>query len=242
MTVDTLAVSLGLADRPRRAVVLAPATPPSPPAVTVTDPGPQVPTTTLLAAPNGTVPRYATPNGTADGTVGTWYGRALTLPVVAQRPGWLQVRLPQRPNGSMAWVRAADVTLASTPYRIVVHLGATHLTVYQAGYPVMTFPAGVGVAATPTVTGSYFVAVREDDPGPGYGAFALDLSAHSDAIQSWEGAGDAIIAIHGPIDSAADADIGTTGTRISNGCIRLHDTDLTRLNMLPLGTPVDIDA
>lgn len=205
-------------------------------------PPPQVPILTLLAAPNGAIPTFSSPDAAQNGTVGAWYGYPLVLPVIAQQPGWLQVRLPQRPNESTAWVQSGAVTLSSTPYRIVVSLKALHLTVYQAGYPILRFPAGIGVPATPTVTGSFFVAVHEPHPGAPYGPFVLDTSAHSVAIKSWEGMGDAIIAIHGPITPSADARIGTTGARISNGCIRLHDSDLAQLAIIPVGTPVDIVA
>jgi lipoprotein-anchoring transpeptidase ErfK/SrfK len=212
------------------------------PIPTTTLPPPQVPVSTLLAAPNGTIPTFSTPGAAQSGTTGVWYGYPLVLPVVAQQPGWLQVRLPQRPNQSTAWVQADDVTLSSTPYRIVVTLSALHLTVYQAGYPILRFPAGIGTTATPTVTGSYFVAVHEAHPTAPYGPFVLDTSAHSEAIKSFEGMGDAIIAIHGPITPYADARIGTTGVRISNGCIRMHNSDLAQLAIIPVGTPVDIVA
>jgi lipoprotein-anchoring transpeptidase ErfK/SrfK len=164
----------------------------------------------------------------------------MVLPVIAQQPGWYQVRLPQRPNGSTAWVQDSDVTLSSTPYHIVVNLTLEHVIVYQDGAPVLEFPAGIGLPVTPTPTGNYFVAVHEAQPQPGYGPVILDTSAHSEAIKSWEGQGDAIIAIHGPITSGADARIGSTGTRVSNGCIRLHNQDLAQLATIPPGTPVDI--
>jgi hypothetical protein len=65
----------------------------------------------------------------------TWFSAPSTLPVVAERPGWLEVRLAQRPNGSTAWVQAADVDLAVTPYRIVIDLATTHLTLYRMDSP-----------------------------------------------------------------------------------------------------------
>ncbi len=210
--------------------------PPAPP------PAFQAPVSTVLAAPNGTIPTFANPGGAQSGTVGSFYGYALVLPVIAQQPGWLEVRLPQRPNQSVTWVHADAVTLSSTGYFILVNLSTQHLTVYQAGQAVMAVPVGIGVAATPTVTGDYFVAVHEPHADPLLGPVVLDTSAHSDAIQSWEGAGDAIIAIHGPVDSSADARIGTTGARVSNGCIRLHTADQLRLAPVPAGTLVDIIA
>ena len=101
-------------------------------------------------------------------------------------------------------------------------------------------PAGVGKASTPTPLGSFFVMVNEGYGPPGYGPVVLDTSAHSEAIGSWDGTGDAIIAIHGPISSSSDAQIGANGTAISNGCIRLHIADQVQLAVVPLGTPVDI--
>lgn len=213
----------------------APVPPPSPPPF-------QAPVSTVLAAPHGTIPTFAAPGGAPSGTVGSWYGYALVLPVVAQQPGWLQVRLPQRPNQSVTWVHADAVSVSATGYFILVDLGTEHLTVYQAGQAVLSFPVGIGVAATPTVTGDYFVAVHEPHADSLLGPVVLDTSAHSDAIQSWEGSGDAIIAIHGPVDAAADARIGATGARVSNGCIRLHTADQLHLAVIPAGTPVDIIA
>lgn len=61
-------------------------------------------------------------------------------------------------------------------------------------------------------------------------------SAHSNTISDWEESGDAITAIHGPL--GADAAIGTTGARVSHGCVRLHDADLIQLRDVPAGTPL----
>ena len=65
---------------------------------------------------------------------------------------------------------------------------------------------------------------------------------HSEAITDWEGMGDAIIGIHGPIDSYDDSLIGTTGAAISHGCIRLHDADLAQLAAVAAGSPFDVVA
>lgn len=227
---------------PAVAEVTASAPPPAPPIAIQTPPAIQVPVSTVLATPKGTIPTYGAPGAASSGTVGTFYGYNLVLPVVAQQGDWLDVRLPQRPNESTTWIQSADVTLSSTPYRIVVDLATRHLTAYQAGLPIMHFPVGIGEPATPTVTGHYFVAVHEPHGNALYGPVILDLSAHSDAIQSFEGSGDAIIAIHGPIDSAADAAIATAGARVSNGCVRMHVADVTRLSVIPVGTPVDIEG
>ncbi len=127
-----------------------------------------------------------------------------------------------------------------TPYRLVLTLSSEHLAVYENGQEILDFPAGVGTANDPTVTGNYFITMHAAAPDPGYGPFVLVTSAHSDAISDWGDSGDAIVAIHGPITSYDDALIGTTGAAISHGCIRLHDADLAQLEMIPPGTPLDI--
>ena len=195
----------------------------------------------LIATTKGTIPRFATAGGPQDGTVpGRWYGSVSSLPVIGQRPGWLRVRLVTRPNGSTAWVRAADVTVTDTPYRIVVDLAAEHLRLYRLGRQIMNAPAGIGTRQDPTPTGQYFVAMLEESPSAGYGPFILVTSAHSGAISDWEGSGDAVIGIHGPLGEGSL--IGTSGAALSHGCIRLQLPDLARLRPVPVGTPITITA
>jgi lipoprotein-anchoring transpeptidase ErfK/SrfK len=150
--------------------------------------------------------------------------------------------LAQRPNGSTTWVQQSDVTLSTTPYAMVVDLGRNHVMVFKNGSPILNFPAGVGAPNDPTPMGNYFMTMLYPPPGPGYGPFVLVTSDHSEAISDWENSGDAIIGIHGPIDSSADAVIGTTGAQISHGCIRLHDPDLSQLGNIPAGTPIEVIA
>lgn len=208
---------------------------------TVVAPGVTVPISTTVAYLKGDAPGSAAPGGPVVQTVpGTWWGVISALPVIKEVPGWLDVRLAQRPNESTAWIPAADATLKTTPYAIVVNLSTRHLQLFVGGILKYDFPVGIGLPATPTPPGIFFVAQVDPPPDPGYGPFVLVTSAHSDAIADWNGTGDAIIAIHGPIDAEADAQIGTTGTAVSNGCIRLHDADLAQLHGVPAGTPVDI--
>jgi lipoprotein-anchoring transpeptidase ErfK/SrfK len=213
-----------------------------PPTTTTTKPKPKplVRPTTSLASPKGDIAAYDGPGGKEIGRVGFWYGYPMTMPIVSTHGAWLRIRLPERPNGSTAWVKRSEVVTSKTDYRIIVHVGQTKLTVFKNGFPMFTIPVGVGKPATPTPLGRFFVAVIDKPGPPGYGPIVLNTTGHSEAIQSWEGSGDAITAIHGPISSSSDAQIGTTGTRISNGCIRLHTVDQLKLDVIPLGTPVDI--
>jgi lipoprotein-anchoring transpeptidase ErfK/SrfK len=196
----------------------------------------QTPVATI--SPAG-APASQTPGGPATSRVpGTWLGAASILPVIAQQPGWVEVRLAQRPNESTAWVPAGDVSILDDSSYIVVNLATKHLNLYTNGQQVASFPAGIGVPADPTPTGLFFVALFAQAPSSAYGAFVIVTSAHSNAISDWEQSGDAITAIHGSLGS--DAAIGTAGAQVSHGCIRLHDADLAQLRDVPAGTPIDI--
>jgi lipoprotein-anchoring transpeptidase ErfK/SrfK len=213
-----------------------PATASAVPAATT---GPSIPVTTEVATLRAPSVRYASPGLVFRGTVpAVWYGRPSVLPVLAAKRGWVKVRLAQRPNQSTAWVPVADVTLTSTPYRIVINVTTMRLALYRHGKQVLTTPAGIGTKDDPTPPGHYFVAFDEPSPSAGYGPFIMVTSAHSPNIADWENSGDAVIGIHGPLGD--DSEIGTTGARVSHGCIRLHDQALMRLSQVPAGTPIDI--
>jgi lipoprotein-anchoring transpeptidase ErfK/SrfK len=139
---------------------------------------------------------------------GGWYGRTSVLPVVSRTRSRLQVRPARR------------------------------LYLFRNGQQLSSYPVGVGVPATPTPTGSYFLAFHAPPNGPGYGPVMLETSAHSTAFTTFEGGNDAIIAIHGPIDSYSDSRIGTVGAALSNGCIRMHNSDLVKVARAPDGTPI----
>jgi lipoprotein-anchoring transpeptidase ErfK/SrfK len=197
--------------------------------------------TTLVATIHGDTEGSATPGGPTTQLVpGQWYGYPSILPVINSVPNWLEIRIAQRPNESTAWIPQSDATLSTTPYKVVVDLATEHLSVYKYGKQIMDFPAGIGAPDDPTTPGNFFITMSAPPPDPGYGAFVLVTSAHSDTITDWGNSGDAIIAIHGPIDSYDDSLIGTTGAAISHGCIRLHDADLAQLSILTPGTPVDV--
>jgi lipoprotein-anchoring transpeptidase ErfK/SrfK len=220
--------------------VSAPTTTTSSTTTTTVPAGP--PASTLVATTDGAIPGYASPESpTPSMTVpASWFGYASKLPVITTEPGWLYVRLAQRPNGSTIWVRQSDVTLSTTSYYIVVNLTTMHLQVYDNGTQLFDFPAGIGAPDDPTPPGQYFMPMQYPSPGPGYGPFVLVTSDHSDTIADWENSGDAVIGIHGPITAYDDSLIGTTGAAISHGCIRLHDADLAQLSIIPAGTPIDI--
>jgi hypothetical protein len=193
----------------------------------------------LIAVLSRDVARYAEPGGAPAGIVpGRWRGAGAALPVVEQRPGWLRVRLAQRPNGSTGWLRRADVGLATSPYRIEIDALSARLRLYDHGVEVMDVPAGIGIREQPTPTGGFFVALLEPPPGPDFGDVVLVTSAHSPAATDVDSSPDASVAILGPL--GADGLIGQRGARVSRACVRLHPPDLRRLRAVPAGTPVDI--
>ena len=167
-----------------------------------------------------------------------YYGYPTALPVIDTEPGWLQVRLPYRPNGSTAWVRDTDVETGSTPWRIVVHLSTTRLHLYREGRLVLDAPAGTGTDRTPTPAGEFFVTFHDAPPSAGYGPFVVATSGHSEVLDTFQGFPDAIIAVHGPV--GAERAIGSTGAQVSTGCVRLHPADLSRLAEVTPGSPVQI--
>lgn len=200
----------------------------------------RVPVNTIVATPVGTVQGYASPGGTPTVQVPrTLFGATLSLPVIGYQAGYSEVRLPTRPDGSTAWVKNSSLTFGETPWAIVVHLATTHLTLYRSGKVVATMPVGVGTAVDPTPSGDYFLVLDERPLGPGYGPFIMVTSAHSHAIRNWAGSGDAWVAIHGPL--GAGPEIGTTGARVSHGCIRLHTADVSRFRDVLPGSPISIE-
>jgi L,D-transpeptidase catalytic domain len=148
---------------------------------------------------------------------------------------WYQVLLPQRPNGSSGWVRAADVVPIELTYTVRISLGAHRLDLYQQGELRASFPVAVGKKGTVTPTGDFFMVskVQPARPGGPYGVLAIGLSAFSDTLTDWVGGGQ--VAIHGTNEPAR------IGTDASHGCVRMKNEDVLRLSAAaPLGTPVII--
>jgi lipoprotein-anchoring transpeptidase ErfK/SrfK len=165
-------------------------------------------------------------------------GAPLVFLVEQDQGDWLQVLLPIRPNGSTGWVRRADVSVSSNPYRIDIALGAHTLAVHEGDTLVSEYPIGVGTASTPTPGGKYYIKelLEPPDPNGPYGVYAYGLSGFSNVLDEFNG-GDGVIGIHGTNDPS------TIGTDVSHGCIRLTNEAITEMvGILPLGTPVHIAA
>lgn len=185
--------------------------------------GPEV---VALDAPDGTeVARFANPVES---------GAPLVFLVEAAESDWLRVKLPMRPNGSIGWVPASEVTMAALDYSLEVSTADRTVTLLENNEPVQVFTAAIGTGDTPTPTGSFYLTELLAPTNEGYGPYAYGISAFSDVLNSF-GGGPGQIGMHGTDDA------GSIGEAASHGCIRLSNDDITYLaGILPLGTPITI--
>lgn len=163
-------------------------------------------------------------------------GRALPLILLVerQRPGWLKVQLPVRPNLSTGWIQAGHVSLHIDLYHLSAALAAHRLIVWRGTRVIDREPIGVGVSLSPTPSGRYYITDLLKPPNPKglYGPYAFGLSAYSAVYTSFAG-GDGQVGLHGTNDPAG------IGHGVSHGCIRLDNHSIIRLaHLLPIGTPV----
>ncbi len=181
------------------------------------------------------------PGGPIAGQIGgvTWYNPTVR-PIMGLQDGWLQIGLDTRPNGSTGWVPKDSVTLARTPYKIVVSISQRSLTLYKDGQSVYSSPVGVGAPQWPTPVGTTFVSsvvsVNKAQLGT-YGPTVLTLGAHSDVFTEFDG-GDGTVAIHGYPSNPAS----TKGAAVSHGCVRVSPETMDAIKVVPSGTPVQIVA
>jgi len=189
------------------------------------------PSIDIFAAPQSATPVRTLSNPTES-------GGPLVFLVDDQQPGWLEVHLPVRPNGSMGWVRAGDVDLTQNNYRIEVELSTFRLTVWKGPERLLSEQVGIGAGATPTPGGKYYIKELLQPPNPNgpYGPYAYGLSGFSEVLTSFAG-GPGALGIHGTNDPTS------VGYPVSYGCIRMSNASISFLaRVLPLGVPVEIKA
>ncbi|HWC12636.1 MAG TPA: L,D-transpeptidase, partial [Acidimicrobiales bacterium] len=166
----------------------------------------------------------------------TWEGLAVVGLVMQRQGDWIEMQISRRPNQATAWVKASEVKLRTTPYRIQVASSQHRLTAYNGNQVVLQASVAVGTGGTPTPTGSFFVdgIVTGLDPSGPYGPAQLSVAGFSNVHQRFAG-GIGQIAIHGTNAP------GSVGRSASNGCVRMTNDDIMRLvEMVPTGTPVEI--
>ncbi len=166
----------------------------------------------------------------------------IARPRAADGRCWLRVRLPWRPNVAAAWINAKNVVLETTPWRIVVSRARRTLTLFRAGKATWNVLVVVGKPSTPTPVGLFAIVWAIPwNPNDFLGSWVLELSAHSDVLQEFDG-GDGTVGIHGRGGASL---LDPLGSARSHGCIRLansaidwlvHTIGTSRIQ----GTPVQI--
>ena len=199
-----------------------------------------IPVSTTVVSPlSGPVTLHSAPGGPVSGSLAaTTYGGPTWVPVIATSGGWDQVQLPTAPNGSTAWLEAGAVRAASTPWAVVVSLGARTIAVYSGGRQVGSWAAAVGAPSTPTPVGRTFLAGDIAPVGidAGLAPVIRPLGWHTDIPAVMDEFPGGVIAIHGWRGENADAAI--FGRAISHGCIRVPASGLAAIGGIPTGSPV----
>lgn len=198
------------------------------------DPGPPEPTDGVVVHPRTEVGVYPSPGSPAIARIGPHQVGDTWLPVIAEQPGWVQVLLPSRPNGSTGWLPADALDRAVTPYLIRVHLRSMSMELFTEGRLLGEWTIGTGKKSAPTPTGRTFLLGSFTDDQQDYSPVILPLGTHSPTLDTF-GGGPGTVAIHTwPTDDVF-------GTRSSDGCIRVPADALDQLTEVPLGTLVLID-
>jgi len=198
------------------------------------DPGPVAATDGTVVHPRREIVVYTAPGGAPIGRLGAQQIGDTWLPVIAQQPGWMQVLLPSRPNGSAGWVTDTALDRAVTPYLIRVHLRSLSMELFRGDQRLGEWTVGTGKAAHPTPPGRTFLLGSFSDSAQRYSPVILPLGTHSATLDSF-GGGPGTVAIH----TWPTANV--FGTRSSDGCIRVPGDALHQLIQVPLGTLVLID-
>jgi lipoprotein-anchoring transpeptidase ErfK/SrfK len=197
------------------------------------DPAPQQRPTGLLLHPQSTVALYAAPGGLPFAALpATQLGADTWVPVINQQPGWAQVLLPGRPNGSTGWLVEQGLDEATTPYLLMVHRANFTLDLLRDGAPIHHWTIGVGKPISPTPPGRAYILAALADLKPTFSPVILPLSVHSGVYTHYSGT-------IGTIGIHTWPTATVFGTPSSDGCIRVPADALQVLStQVPLGTPV----
>jgi lipoprotein-anchoring transpeptidase ErfK/SrfK len=167
-------------------------------------------------------------------TTKTYVGNRDIVVVLGRWRGWSRVRYA-RIGRQVGWVPTRTLWPASSVHtRVIVDLRARRLRAFVDGRVRLSVRVAVGAPASPTPRGRFFLRERVrviDGATSPYGPLALGLSAFSRYRTDWLGGGQ--VAIHGTNEPKL------IGRPVSNGCIRLRNTDVLRLGrVVGVGTPI----
>lgn len=168
----------------------------------------------------------------------TYYKNPLVFVVLDKDGQWLHVMVPARPNGQTGWIKASDVTLSRTKYRLELTLSTQTLKVYNGNDVFAETKTVIGKQSSKTPLGQFFLneKIKSDNPGGAYGPWIMSTSAYSEDLDVFDG-GLPVVAFHGTNQP------NLIGQQVSNGCIRMpNDVDMKLADNVPPGTPVTIQA
>ncbi|WP_342000084.1 L,D-transpeptidase [Microbacterium sp. LWH7-1.2] len=166
-----------------------------------------------------------------------------TVPVVEEQENWVKVLLTGRqavpsqgnPAQTTGWMRKSDVDLAPTDTSVVVSISGRTIDIVRAGVPErIASDFAWGTDRTPTPLGRAFIMTTRVVPEYSYtrGHPIVYLSVQSPVLDGFGGADVAVTAFHYHDDRSG---------AISNGCLRVDPSAITKLSELPLGTPVIVN-
>jgi hypothetical protein len=145
---------------------------------------------------------------------------------------WLNIRIPQRPNGSKGWVPASALRMRVVTTMFEIDKRALKGRLFKDGHEIWTSSVGIGAPGTPTPSGRFWVRERLNNLGgnPAYGPFAFGTAAYS-RLSEWPGGG--VVGIHGTNAP------GLIPGRPSHGCVRVPNAKILKLKeLMPVGTPI----
>ncbi|MBW9120577.1 L,D-transpeptidase, partial [Microbacterium trichothecenolyticum] len=166
-----------------------------------------------------------------------------SVPVVEAQENWVKVLLTGRqavpsqgnPAQTTGWMRKSDVDLAPTDTSVVVSISGRTIDILRSGVPErIASDFAWGTDRTPTPLGRAFIMTTRVVPEYAYtrGHPIVYLSVQSPALDGFGGADVAVTAFHYHDDRSGP---------ISNGCLRVDPSAITKLSELPLGTPVIVN-
>lgn len=153
---------------------------------------------------------------------------------------WLRLLLPQRPNGSSAWVKADEVQLQTSAWHLIVNRKSRNVRIYRAGKLVKQAPVVVGAPSTPTPRGEFAITdyIAQSNPSSNpYGTQVALLTAWSNVYERFAG-GDGRVALHGRGGGLLKDPLGSAK---SHGCVRFDNALISYIaKNVPVGSRVVI--
>ena len=157
----------------------------------------------------------------------------LVLRETSEERPWTLVRYPGLGRRT-GWVPADALgPRRHTDRQVVIDRARTRLRVLAGGEPLFSTRVAVGASGSSTPAGRTYLRERvvPANPSGAYGVLAFGLSSYSPTKTGWPGGGQ--VGIHGTNQP------GLIPGRISNGCVRLTNAAIRRLDRLTgVGTPV----